>query len=1030
MRFGVLGPLAVWGPDGRPVQVVEVKVRALLADLLIHAGRPVSADRLIEDLWGGRPPANALAALRVKVSQLRRVLGGRELVVYQAPGYVLRVAPESVDAHLFEALLGRAQGSDDPGARAALLREALGLWRGGAYAEFADEPFARAAVARLDEQRLVAAEELADARLGLGEHGLVAAELAELVAGHPLRERLRALYVRALYRSGRQSEALAAYGDLRRRLAEELGLDPGPELTALHQAILEQDPALDAPARPRTNLPAPLTGLVGRDEAVTEVRALLRADRLVTLTGPGGVGKTRLALAAAAGLEGFDGGVWLVELAALRAGTPVVEVAEVIAGVLGLRDDVPADIMARLPAALQAGRTLLVLDNCEHVVDQVAELTARLLRAAPGLRVLATGQESLRIEGERLWTVPPLGRAAAMELFAKRADLPPRTDGDTAVAVAEICERLDGIPLALELAATRMRALTPRQLADRLDDRFRLLASGLRGAPARQQTLRAMIDWSWELLGADERVVLRRLAVHADGCTLEAAEEVCAEAGVDVLDTLARLVDRSLVVRAPGPRYRLLESVSVYCQERLAEAGELDGLRLRHLRHYADLAERVEPSLRGAGQRQALALLDAEAANLRAALETAIHAKAPAEALRLVNAMAWYWVLRGRLGEGQRAFEAALSLQDTGQRSARGQALAWSAGLRMLAGVPRIPDPTVYEAIDGPLERARARWFVGFALFGYDDLSASRALVETALATFRELGDRWGTAAALNVLARYAAMRGDLAALRRDGEQGLALFRELGDRWGEMRASENLSTLAEIVGDYERAAALRVEGLAMAEELGLWSAVSDALSRLGRIAMLTGDHARADDYHERARRLAVAQSNRPAEEFAELGLALGARRQGRLEEAERRLREWLDWVRDVAGDPGAALILAELGFVAEQRGDASGALELQSEALASARRVGDPRAIALALEGLAGARALEGRHEEAGLLLGQAAALRESVGAPLPPGERGDVDRITARVSGRDGFAAAMSRGAALSLDDALRQANIGPKIG
>jgi DNA-binding SARP family transcriptional activator len=240
MRFGVLGPLAVWTADGEPVRVIEVKVRALLADLLIHAGRPVSADRLVEDLWGDRPPANAPAALRVKVSQLRRVLGDRELVAYQAPGYVLRADPSLVDAGLFETLIGRAQHTGDPLVRASLLRQALELWRGGAYAEFADEPFAQAAVARLDEQRLVAVEELAEARLGLGEHALVAAELADLVARHPLRERLRAVQVRALYLAGRQSEALAAYGEVRRRLADELGLDPGPELAALHQAILDE----------------------------------------------------------------------------------------------------------------------------------------------------------------------------------------------------------------------------------------------------------------------------------------------------------------------------------------------------------------------------------------------------------------------------------------------------------------------------------------------------------------------------------------------------------------------------------------------------------------------------------------------------------------------------------------------------------------------------------------------------------------------------------------------------------------------
>ncbi|TMR17987.1 tetratricopeptide repeat protein, partial [Nonomuraea turkmeniaca] len=979
MRFGVLGPLTVWTADGEPVRVVETKVRALLADLLIHAGRTVSADRLIEDLWGDRPPGNAPAALRVKASQLRGVLGDRELVAYRAPGYVLRVEPDAVDAGRFEALLANARRADDPRGRAALLREALELWRGGAYAEFADEPFAQAAVARLEERRLAAVEELAEARLELGEPALVAADLGELVAAHPLRERLRAVHVRALYLAGRQSEALAAYEDLRRRLADELGLDPGPELAALRQAILRQDPALDVAAvRPRTNLPARLSGLVGREAAVAEVRALLLANRLVTLTGPGGVGKTRLALAAASQGAGLGGAAWLVELAAVRPHAGVVEVAEAVGGVLGLRDDVPGPMVDRLAAALEGKGTLLVLDNCEHVVEQVATLTARLLRAAPELRIMATSQESLRIEGERLWSVPPLAPEAAVELFAARAGIEPDAD------VAEICARLDGLPLALELAATRMRALTPRQLADRLDDRFRVLASGARDAPARQQTLRAMIDWSWELLSPDERVVLRRLAVHADGCTLEAAEEVCAEPGVDVLDLLARLVDRSLVVRAGGTRFRLLESVAAYCQERLREAAEADLIALRHVRYYTALAERAEPYLRGHEQQRTLALLDAEGANLRVALETAVRLGAAGEAVRLVNAMAWYWVLRGRLGEGRRALESALAVGDAAETR------VWLAGMRMLAGQPDAPDTALFEAIEDPLVRARAKWFTGFALYGYDDLSASMSLVRQALEVFRELGDTWGTAAALNVLARHAAMRGDLEALRRDGEQGLALFRKVGDRWGEMRAAENLGTLAEITGDYGQAAALRREGLRMAEELGLWSSVPDALSRLGRIALLTGDYESADDYHERARRLAAAQSNRPAEEFAELGLALVARRRGRLEEAERRLRKWLDWVRDVAGAAGAALILAELGFAAEQRGDAAAALELQSQGLAVARKIGDPRATALALEGLAGARALAGRHEEAGVLLGQAAALRSSVGAPLPAGERGD----------------------------------------
>ncbi|MGP4099977.1 BTAD domain-containing putative transcriptional regulator [Nonomuraea sp. KM90] len=961
VRFGVLGPLQVRSDDGSPLTVAEAKVRALLADLLAHGGGPVSADRLIDDLWGGRPTRNPLGTLQARVSQLRRSLGDPASVVLGPAGY--RLADHSSDADRFRALVDRR--SEDPATRAAELEEALALWRGPAYADFADADFVRAEAARLEETRLVALEEQAEVRLELGDP----VELGALVARHPLRERLVAAHMRALYRGGRQGEALAAYGELRERLREELGVDPSPELVALHQAILRQDPGLSAP--PRTNLPAPLTELVGRAAELAEVQELLATSRLVTLTGPGGVGKTRLALSVARDAAEPDG-VWLVELAG------AVDPAEAVAAVLGVRDDAAAPLPSRLAGVLAGRRVLLVLDNCEHLVGAAAELVSGLLRAAPGLRVLATSQEPLGVTGEHVRVVPPLPEAEAVRLFTARANV------GASPAVATICRRLDGIPLALELAATRVRALGVQELADRLDDRFRLLNAGMRDAPARQRTLRAMIDWSWELLTGAERVVLRRLAVPADGCTLEAAEEICAEPGVDVLDTLARLVDRSLVVRVAGPRFRLLESVGAYCVERLREAGEHDLIRERHARYYTALAERAD--LRGAGQREWLSRLDAESANLRLAL-------AGAEALRLVNALAWYWILRGRLREARRALSAALSgAAGSPSGAVAARASVWLAGVELLIGEAASP------VRRGELDRAGAAladWLLSHVRWAYGDRQAHEAAANLALAAYEALGDRWGVAAALCLRAKLAVGRGDLAGMERDGERGLALFRELGDAWGQIEAMDVLDRAAEIRGDYPRVARLREEGLRLAEELGF--EVSFKLAGLGRIALLAGDYAGADDYHERARVLAVEQSYKSAEENALLGLAMSARRRGWYAEAEAYLLPVLDWLRQVRGTPGVAFIMAELGFAAEQRGDAEAALDRHREGYLAARATGDPRAIALALEGLAGALSLSDAEEAAGLL-GAATAIRRSVGAPLPAGERLDVDRILGRL--------------------------------
>jgi predicted ATPase len=686
----------------------------------------------------------------------------------------------------------------------------------------------------------------------------------------------------------------------------------------------------------------------------------------------------------------------------------------------------------RLAVALRRRRTLLVLDNCEHVVDEAADLVELLLRSCPELHVLTTGQEALALAGETLWAVPTLPPDDAVALFTARARAATPglvLDARDMAAVRAVCRRLDGIPLALELAATRVRALGVHRLLDRLDDRFRLLDTGLRGVPARQQTLRAVIDWSWDLLDDTERGVLRRLAVHADGCTAEAAREVCAGSGPtevsgdDVLDVLARLVDRSLVTAEPGPRYRLLESVAAYCTDRMREAGELEAVRDRHLAHYTAVAEQAAPRLRGHGQQDWLRRLDTEAANLRAALDTAVDGGRATAALRLADALAWYWVLRGRLAEARRSLAAALAVPGEADPRPRARVEVWHAGVTLLTGDGDGRAEAVRRSLADGADPA-GPWFLGHVLCATGAVTEAEEATAAALAGFRARDDRWGEAAALADRAVQRLIRGDLAGAESDGARSAELFTAFGDDAARLWTVYPLSELAEIHGDYDRAARLRTEGLHTARRLGLATLAADLLAGLGRGALLTGDPAAARAHHEDARRTALEHGFRAGAVNAELGLGLGARREGALDEAERWLRGVLDWHRHVGLHGANALVLAELGFVAELRGDAATALSLQEEGYAMAATTRDPRALALALEGLAGAHTLAGRPAHGALLLGAAATARASTGAPLPPAERADVDRITRAARGALGepeFAAAYERGRALSPQEAHR---------
>ncbi|WP_214415374.1 AfsR/SARP family transcriptional regulator [Sphaerisporangium fuscum] len=752
--FAVLGPLEA-RLGGGPVALGGRRLRALLASLLLTPGRTLPVETLVSAVWEDDPPSGVGNALQALVSRLRACLG-RDLVAADATGYRLVISPDQVDAHRFARLAaaGRAQLTrGHPAPAADTLGQALSLWRGAAFADLggtgpsavpatggrdpAAVPSAApgAEIVRLELLRLVAIEDRVDAELLLGRHPQVAAELPALIAAHPFRERLRGQLMRALYEAGRTVEALAAYEDARRYFAGELGADPSPGLARLHLTILRGEPLpppspapspVSAPSpspaplpvsaaaappagdgagpsspdqagagegRRKGDLRARLTSFVGRDKDVRRTGELLARHRLVTMLGPGGAGKTRLAVEAAealldgageSGAGGAAGGGWLDDGVRLVELAPVAEpddVPQAVLAALGLRDSGrasvrpagaapadPVDLTDRIVAGLRARRQLVIMDNCEHLIDAAALLSERILAECPGVRILATSREPLGITGELLWPVQPLDHDHARSLFAERAATarPGYAADRDAEAIERICRELDGMPLAIELAAARLRTLSAKQIADRLDDRFRLLTGGSRTALPRHQTLRAVVEWSWDLLDEREKVLARRFAVFAGGAALEAVETVCSSPGLppeDVLEVLGRLVDKSLVI-CENERYRMLETIRAYAAGRLAESGEEEPLRLAHAEFFTGLAETAEPELRRADQVTWLAVLADERDNLTAALRWAAGRGDRDLGPRLVGALGWYWYLAGRRAEGaQRAAEVITVLE-------------------------------------------------------------------------------------------------------------------------------------------------------------------------------------------------------------------------------------------------------------------------------------------------------------------------------------------------------------------------------
>lgn len=899
MLIGTLGPFEVRTGDG-VVDVPGSRLRGLLIALALEPGHAVPKARLVDWIWGEQPPSDAANALQRLVSRLRKVLPEGS-VDGRPDGYRLTVEPDAVDAVRFERLIGLARDDQDP-QRVKLLREALALWRGAAMQDIGLPESAAfdAAVTRLERLRLSATEDLFEAEIRLGHGADLVTELTDLVAAHPVRERLVAALMRALVAAGRDTEALLAYERTREALADALGVDPSPELSALHVALLRGEVGRREDNR-KTNVRAELTSFVGRDADIAAVRDLVSEHRLTTLIGSGGSGKTRLATETARTMNGdLPDGIWLVEFAPIGADGDVAQTA--LAG-LGLRDALlgaapSADPADGLIAALRDREMLLILDNCEHVIEPVAALAERVLGECRKLRILATSREPLGITGEALWQVEPLAlptgaegtSSPALRLLRDRAGAVRKdlgTDDHTNALMVRICRALDGMPLAIELAAARLRTMTIEQLAGRLDDRFRLLTGGSRTALPRHKTLRAVVDWSWELLTDAERTVLRRLSVFSGGASLEAAERVCLGASVarhDVLELLTSLAEKSLLVTAGdgAPRYRMLTTIKEYAADRLAEAGETDQARQAHLAWFTELAETAEPQLRRAGQLQWLATLEADHDNLSAALRGAIAAGDAQAAMRLAAATGWYWWLGGRRAEGLELLITAADLagevpddlramtyglvvlyvtsgqgdehvgaewirkayQFSTQSQTGNPLLAFATPLERLLTAPAEALPafeSLLESVD-PWVRAIARWQLAKmrAMLGQGGPEVE-AQLELALAEFRTLGERFGIFLALSELARQLGVRGEFAAACQYYDQAIAVLTELGAVEDVIEVRTHQAVLHWLNGDREASARTIAEAERSAEGVTWPYALVDLALAKAQLARLRGD---------------------------------------------------------------------------------------------------------------------------------------------------------------------------------------------
>jgi predicted ATPase/DNA-binding SARP family transcriptional activator len=932
LDFRILGPLEVRA-GGVLLSVGGVRQRALLALLLLSANRVVSRERLIDELSGdGRGPASD-HALRVQASRLRKALradgaDSEPRLVARAPGYVLRVEPGELDLHRFEQLAAdgrRALKESDRQRAVELLRKAESLWRGRPLADLEFEPSARLDIERLEELRLGVVEDRIGAELERGRDTELVAELRQRTRDHPWRERLHAQLMLALYRSGRQADALQAYRSAREVLVEQLGIEPGAELAGLHQSILTHDLALESPratvAERRDALPALPNRTIGRRHELAAVSGRLRVSsvRLVTLTGPGGVGKTRLALEAARAVDAdFADGAHLVLLAAVQRPQDVAAAIVESLAIIQLAGESAEQAVARF---LALKHLLLVVDNCEHLLP-AAPLIGRLLSACPALTVLATSRAPLALHAEQLFAVSPLAlpgrgtpeepeallRVAAVALFCERAQAhdPGFHMGDgNAAAVAQICRRVDGLPLAIELAAARCGLLSAPEIADRLNGALGALGTGPRDAPARQQTLSATIDWSHDLLSASEKACFARLAVFPRAATVEAAEAIT---GAD-LDTLDRLVAKSLLTRhaqSPGAsRLGMLETIRAYAAERFADDADAEDVRERHYRWFLALAERhgSERALFGADGQEDLTRLDADAENLHAALGWAVDRRDGERATAMVAALARYWWMRDRYADAVAWIDRALSVAPVDEPSVprlrallmRGLAL-WPLGrsaelpqaiAELDAGAAALGDPAILAQVQmlrlfpeiraGRLDVADAiadeglrwatlsgdRWTLAEAAWGKAEAASTvselRVRVDTAAALLEDVGNVYQLANLLASASYQALCLGSEHDAKQFVDRAIPVIRDLGHPYLWMMLHGNRGLAALLTGDPNGAEqAFRAE-LRLCRELVVPPIASEGLLGLAAVAVAR------DDLHRAARLLGASAAQRYGE---------------------------------------------------------------------------------------------------------------------------------------------------------------------